>query len=134
MRVTNPPTNPALLDALEANFKQSRFNLKGLVKTICQSTAYQLDSVPNEFNADDRQNFSRYYGRRLQAEVLLDAIDQVTKTQTKFNKLPEGTRAIQLPTIRSTRIFSPSSANRKRPVPASVNAPTMPTSPRLCTC
>jgi hypothetical protein len=97
MRVTNPPTNPALLDALEAGFKQSRFNLKALVKTICQSTTYQLDSVPNDFNADDRQNFSRYYGRRLQAEVLLDAIDQVTKTQTKFNKLPDGTKAIQLP-------------------------------------
>jgi len=97
MRITNPPSNPALLDTLESSFKQSRFNLKGLVKTLCQSTAYQLDSVPNEFNADDRQNFSRYYGRRLQAEVLLDAIDQVTKTQTKFNKLPEGTRAIQLP-------------------------------------
>lgn len=97
MRVTNPPTNPALLDALEAGFKQSRFDLKALVKTICASTTYQLDSVPNEYNADDRQNFSRYYGRRLQAEVLLDAIDQVTKTQTTFAKLPAGTRALQLP-------------------------------------
>jgi hypothetical protein len=97
MRVTNPPSNPALLDALEAGFKQSRFNLKALVKTICLSTTYQLDSVPNEFNADDRQNFSRYYGRRMQAEVLLDAIDQVTKTQTTFAKLPAGTRALQLP-------------------------------------
>jgi hypothetical protein len=97
MRVTNPPSNPALLDALEAGFKQSKFNLKELVKTICQSTAYQLDSVPNEYNADDRQNFSRYFGRRMQAEVLLDAIDQVTKTQTTFAKLPAGTRALQLP-------------------------------------
>jgi hypothetical protein len=72
-------------------------NLKALVRTICLSTTYQLDSVPNEYNADDRQNFSRYYARRLQAEVLLDSIDQVTKTQTKFANLPEGTRALQLP-------------------------------------
>ena len=97
MRVTNPPSNPALLDALEAGFKQGRFNLKGLVRTICLSTTYQLDSVPNEYNADDRQNFSRYYARRLQAEVLLDSIDQVTSTSTKFKDLPEGTRALQLP-------------------------------------
>lgn len=97
MRVTNPPSNPALLDALEADFKQSRFNLKTLVRTICLSTTYQLDSVPNEYNADDRQNFSRYYARRLQAEVLLDSIDQVTKAPTKFANLPEGTRALQLP-------------------------------------
>jgi hypothetical protein len=97
MRVTNPPSNPALLDALEAGFKDSKYNLKALVRTICLSTTYQLDSVPNEYNADDRQNFSRYYARRLQAEVLLDSIDQVTKSQTKFANLPEGTRALQLP-------------------------------------
>lgn len=97
MRVTNPPSNPALLDALEASFKQGKFDLKGLVRTICQSTTYQLDSVPNDYNADDRQNFSRYFARRLQAEVLLDSIDQVTATQSKFNNLPEGTRALQLP-------------------------------------
>ena len=97
MRVTNPPSNPALLDALEANFKQSKFDMKVLIRTICQSTTYQLDSVPNEYNADDRQNFSRYYARRLQAEVLLDSIDQVTATQSKFANLPEGTRALQLP-------------------------------------
>ena len=97
MRVTNPPSNPALLDALEAGFKLSRFNLKALVRTICLSTTYQLDSVPNVYNADDRQNFSRYYARRLQAEVLLDSIDQVTKSQTKFANLPDGTRALQLP-------------------------------------
>jgi hypothetical protein len=97
MRVTNPPSNPALLDALEASFKQSKFDMKALVRTICQSTTYQLDSVPNEYNADDTQNYARYYARRFQAEVLLDSIDQVTQTQTKFNKLPEGTRALQLP-------------------------------------
>lgn len=97
MRVTNPPSNPALLDALEANFKQSKYDLKALIRTICQSTTYQLSSEPNDYNADDKQNFSRYYPRRLQAEVLLDAIDQVTATSTKFKDLPEGTRALQLP-------------------------------------
>ena len=97
MRVTNPPSNPALLDALEANFIKSGFNLKLLIQTICRSNAYQLASIPNDFNADDKQNYSRHYARRFQAEVLLDSIDQVTNSKTKFKDLPDGTRAIQLP-------------------------------------
>ena len=52
---------------------------------------------PNEYNQDDKQNFSRYYPKRLNAEVLLDAIDQVTGTQTSFDGMPAGTRAVQLP-------------------------------------
>ncbi|MDA1014538.1 MAG: DUF1553 domain-containing protein [Planctomycetota bacterium] len=97
MRVTNPPSNPALLDALESNFIKSGFNLKLLVQTICRSNTYQLTSIPNDFNADDKQNYSRHYARRFQAEVLLDSIDQVTNSKTVFKDLPAGTRAIQLP-------------------------------------
>lgn len=97
MRVTNPPTNPELLDALAVSFVQSKFDFKQLVRTICQSNAYQLSSLPNEYNGSDKQNYSRYYGKRLAAEVLLDAIDRVADTQTKFKDLPEGTRAMQLP-------------------------------------
>jgi hypothetical protein len=97
MRETNPPTNPELLDALAKDFIASGFDLKKLVRTICSSQIYQLSAVPNKFNAVDKQNFSRYYPKRLTAEVLLDAVNQVTKSETKFDGLPAGTRAVQLP-------------------------------------
>jgi len=61
MRVTNPPTHPELLDALAKGFVKSGYDLKGLVRTICNSTTYQLSSNPNDFNLDDRQNYSRFY-------------------------------------------------------------------------
>ena len=97
IRDTNPPTNPELLDALAAKFVQSGYDLKELIRTITQSTTYQLSSVPNEYNGIDQQNFSRYYPRRLPAEVLLDAIDGLTGTPTNFPDLPPGTRAVSLP-------------------------------------
>lgn len=97
IRDTNPPTNPELLAALEKHFITSGFDLKDLVRVITRSNAYQLSSVPNEHNVADQQNYSRYYPRRLQAEVMLDAIDDVTGAQTDFPNLPTGTRAIALP-------------------------------------
>jgi hypothetical protein len=97
MRVTNPASNPELLDALAKDFVDHSFDLKHLCRTICNSTTYQLTAEPNEWNQDDKQNFSRYYPKRLNAEVLLDAIDQVTGTQTNFGGIPVGTRAVQLP-------------------------------------
>jgi hypothetical protein len=97
MRGTNPATNPDLLDALASHFIQSGFDLKELIRTICQSRTYQLSSHPNDENAEDSQNFSRYYPKRLTAEVLLDAIDQVTDVRTEFPGQPSGTRALQLP-------------------------------------
>jgi hypothetical protein len=97
MRVTNPASNPELLDALANHFVESGFDLKELVRTITNSTVYQLSAEPNAFNASDKQNFSRYYPRRLNAEVLLDSIDLLTGTTTRFSGLPAGTRAVQLP-------------------------------------
>jgi hypothetical protein len=97
IRDSNPPTNPELLAALEKHFIASGFDLKELVRTITRSHAYQLSAMPNEFNLADRQNYSRYYPRRLQAEVLLDAIDRLTGSQTDFTNLPPGTRAVALP-------------------------------------
>jgi hypothetical protein len=66
------------------------------VRTICRSSLYQLSSEPNAHNGKDRQAYSHYYPRRLQAEVLLDAIDQVCGTSTEFNGMPQGGRAVQL--------------------------------------
>ena len=56
---------------------------------------FQLD--PNAHNQKDKQNFSRFYPKRLEAEILLDAIDQVTGVPTTFDGMPVGTRAIELP-------------------------------------
>ncbi|HEV7279336.1 MAG TPA: DUF1549 and DUF1553 domain-containing protein [Pirellulaceae bacterium] len=97
LRETNPPTNPELLDALAKKFVESGYDLKELCRTICRSTTYQLSSTPNEFNADDTQAFSRYYPRRLPAEILLDAVDGATGSPSRFSGIPAGTRAVQLP-------------------------------------
>ncbi|MEE3220072.1 MAG: DUF1553 domain-containing protein, partial [Planctomycetota bacterium] len=97
LRMTNPPANPELLDALAAYFVEQKFDLKNLVRTICTSHTYQLSAESNKYNKSDRQNFSRYYPRRLSAEVLLDAVDQLTGSTSKFKGVPAGTRAIQLP-------------------------------------
>lgn len=97
IRDSNPPTNPELLAALEKHFISSGFDLKDLIRVITRSNAYQLSAKPNEHNRGDRQNFSRYYPRRMSAEVMLDAIDQLAGTQTDFPNLPPGTRAVALP-------------------------------------
>ena len=97
MRETNPPTNPELLEALAKNFTDSGYDLKKLVRSICGSQTYQLSALPNQYNGIDKQNYSRYYPRRLTAEVLFDAVNQVTKTEHKWDGLPVGTRAVCLP-------------------------------------
>ena len=97
MRVTNPPTNPELLDALAKHFTDTKYDLKKLIRAICTSNAYRLSALPNAHNAEDRQNYSRFVPRRLNAEVLLDAIDDVTLSKTTFKGVPAGTRAVQLP-------------------------------------
>ena len=101
MRVTNPPSNPELLDALAKNLIDSKFSLKSLVKTIVKSRTYQLSAIPNDFNKHDKQAYARYYPKRLGAEVLLDALCQVTDSPTQFGGLPGDKyapkRAIQLP-------------------------------------
>lgn len=97
MRETNPPSNPALLNGLAQNFVKSGYNLKDLVKTICKSSTYQLSSLPNEYNLKDKQNFSRYYPKRLSAEVLYDTFHQVTATSQPYGGLPAGTKSMQIP-------------------------------------
>jgi len=97
MRVTNPASHPELLDALAADFARSGFDLKQLVRTLTNSRTYQLSSIPNEDNVTDTQNFSRYYPKRLQAEVLLDSINFVSKSVDTFKNQPGGVRAVFLP-------------------------------------
>lgn len=95
-RVTNPPTNPALLDALAQDFVRNKFNVKRLVRTILLSRTYQLSAEPNDTNRADTINYSRFGMRRLMAETLTDAIAQVTAVPDKFAGYPPGTRAMQV--------------------------------------
>ena len=134
MRETNPPANPELLDALAESFIKSGYDLKQLVRTICTSTTYQLSAVPNEYNAVDQQNFSRYYPKRLQAEVLLDAINAVLDSKSNFEGMPAGTRAVHCRTTASMprATSSPSSAGPKAPAPANASARRRAASRRAC--
>ena len=82
---TNPPTNGPLLDALAADFRASRYDLKHLIRTICTSYVYGLSSLPTERNMSDRQNYSRHYRTRLRGEVLLDAVSDITGIGDSFS-------------------------------------------------
>src|SRR5206468_4164692 len=97
LRVTNPPTNPELLDALAREFMAHKYDLKYLIRTITSSRAYQLSSEATKQNGEDSAFYSHYIVKRLPAEVMLDAINASTGTQEKFDGLPLGFRAIQLP-------------------------------------
>ncbi|MBL9139976.1 MAG: DUF1553 domain-containing protein [Verrucomicrobiales bacterium] len=94
-RVSNPPSNAALLDALAADFARHGYDAKHLLRTITDSRLYQLSSTPNESNLADTRNYSRSYRRRLPAEVLLDAVNDITGVDDDFNGCPPGTRAMQ---------------------------------------
>jgi hypothetical protein len=94
-RISNPPSNPALLDALGQELIKQKFNLKELMRAILHSHLYQLSTVPNESNKADLRNYSRSYRRRLQAETLADAIADITGVPTSYPGMPPGSRAIQ---------------------------------------
>ena len=135
LRVTNPATNPELLDALAKHFTEHKYDLKELVRTICSSQVYRLSALPNRHNAEDRQSFSRFLPRRLHAEVLLDAIDGVTQTKTTFKGVPAGNQGgaaagqpVRL--VFPERVWPAGLA----PVPASASAARRPAWPSCCTC
>jgi hypothetical protein len=96
VRVSNPPVNGPLLDALAQHFTEYRYDFKRLVRDICTSRTYQLSTHTNESNASDERNFSHATLRRIRAEVLLDIISQATETKDKFAGLPLGARAVQI--------------------------------------
>jgi Protein of unknown function (DUF1553) len=99
LRATNPASNPPLLDALARDFTGHHFDLKHLMRTIMNSRAYQLSSEVTAGDQADAKNvyFTRYEVKRLTAEQLADALDFATGTREKYQGLPLGTRAIQLP-------------------------------------
>ncbi|MCA9227479.1 MAG: DUF1553 domain-containing protein, partial [Planctomycetales bacterium] len=109
MRVSNPASNEKLLSAAADYLVEHDFDLKELMRAILQSRTYQRGSEPLPGNADEKRFYARYYPRRLMAEVLLDAISQVTDVPSSFTLVvfpgadkrgtdfyPKGTRALQL--------------------------------------
>ncbi|MFN3649665.1 MAG: DUF1549 and DUF1553 domain-containing protein [Armatimonadota bacterium] len=97
LRESNPPSNPALLDGLAKELVSHGFRMKPLVRTIMKSRTYQLACEPNATNADDERFFSRGIPGRLTAEVLLDAISDLTGAPERFRGYPAGMRAVQYP-------------------------------------
>jgi hypothetical protein len=111
LRVSNPPSNAELLDALATEFVRNNYDVKKLMQLILTSATYQRSSIPLKGNAADDRYYSHYLIRRLPAEVILDAYSDITEVPTLFNQVksaagdstsavttyPAGTRAMQLP-------------------------------------
>ncbi|MBI1248551.1 DUF1553 domain-containing protein [bacterium] len=97
IRAGNPPTNPELLAALTQSFVDSGFDTQHVIREICRSRVYQQSINSNRWNEDDHINFSHAMPRRLPAEVLFDAIHEVTGSVYNLPQLPNGFRAAQLP-------------------------------------
>lgn len=95
-RVSNPASNPELLEELGKRFTASKYDLKGLVRDICNSRTYQRSTQRNATNELDEKNFAHANLRRIKAENLLDCISQATETKDKFQGLPLGARAVQI--------------------------------------
>jgi len=96
VRISNPPSNPELLQALAQKFTEYNYDFKKLVRDICISNTYQRATQRNETNMTDELNFAHQNVRRIKAESMLDIISQVTSTKDDFAKLPVGARAVQI--------------------------------------
>jgi hypothetical protein len=105
LRATNPPSNGPLLDALAEDFRAHGYDLKHLIRTIMTSYVYGLSTEPDERNAVDSRNYSRHYRQRLRAEVLLDAICDITEVPESFSAAPPGSRAAAIWTHRVPSLF-----------------------------
>jgi hypothetical protein len=92
IRASNPPVNPELLDALTEDFVRSGFDVQHLIRRIVTSRTYGLSVKSNQWNHDDRINFSHEVPRRLTAEQMMNAVAIATGTKTRLNGLPEGVR------------------------------------------
>ena len=105
LRPDNPPSNPALLASLEKQLVDAKYDLKQLYRLILNSSTYQLASVSPDPSPEAAANFAAYPLRRLDAEVLIDALNQITSTTEKYTSsipepftfIPEDQRSIALP-------------------------------------
>ena len=97
LRATNPPSNSLLLDELARDFVAHGYDVKHLIRTIMSSAAYQRSPQALPENMADDRFYSHYLVKRMSAEVMLDALSQVTAVPTEFPEYPKGLRALQLP-------------------------------------
>jgi hypothetical protein len=104
-RLSNPPSNKELLDKLAQKLTDYNYDFRKLIKDICSSRTYQLNSQTNPSNKLDVKNFSHATIRRIRAEVLLDGISQTTSTVDKFRSLPKGSKAVQIADGRTSTYF-----------------------------
>jgi hypothetical protein len=105
VRISNPPSNKELLEALGVKLTEYGFDKKKLIRDICNSRTYQLSPATNPTNELDEAYFSHSYVRRLRAEVLLDTISRITGTEDRFQSSPPGTRAVQIYAGNVTNFF-----------------------------
>ena len=119
VRVSNPATNPELLEKLATQLTAYRYDFKKLVRDICTSRTYQLSAVPNATNAGDDANFAKAGVRRIRAEVLLDALSTVTGSAEKLRGLPQGSRAIEIADGRTSTYFLTTFGRATRETPCS---------------
>lgn len=97
IRAGNPPSNAELLDYLTREFIASNFNMRHILQLICHSRTYQLSVETNQWNDDDKINFSHALARRLSAEMLYDAMHRATGSVSKLPGAKPGARAAELP-------------------------------------
>jgi hypothetical protein len=110
VRVSNPPSHPELLARLGRKFVESKYDIRAVMRDICNSRTYQLATGAHATNAASlsefrRRNFSHATIRRIPAEQLLDAVCQVTEVPEKFAGLPRGARATQVADARAGSYF-----------------------------
>ena len=98
IRAGNPPTNPELLEYLTQEFVGHGFDVRHMMRLICKSRTYQLALATNQWNEDDKINYSHALARRLPAEVLYDSCAQGHRRRpATAGRQP---RAMQLPDSR----------------------------------
>ena len=133
LRLTNPPSNAALLDAAAKYLVDHRYDVKALMRAILQSATYARSSQPLPGNVTDERFYSRYYPRRLMAEVLLDALSQVSGAPSNFGSYAPAWRAIQLPDVGVNSYFLKAFGRPLRGSRANANAPRSRAWCRSCT-
>jgi Protein of unknown function (DUF1553)/Protein of unknown function (DUF1549) len=114
VRISNPASNPELLDALAKKIIDYKYDLKRIVRDVCTSRTYQLTTRPNETNELDDRNFAKATIRRMRAEVMLDCISEVTETKDKYRGLSAGSRAVEIADGKTTNYFLTTFGRRDR--------------------
>jgi hypothetical protein len=114
VRISNPASNPELLDALAKRLVANNFDLKKMVREVCTSRTYQLTTRPNDTNEFDERNFAKATIRRMRAEVMLDCISEVTETTDKFRGLPANARSVEIADGKTTNYFLTTFGRSKR--------------------